>query len=86
MIQKTRNFLAVTLIGLAMLVPMIEPVIGLSEGLARKCHQLTLAAYPRPKNYTVYQAGDSKTARLRQAFYQDCIAKGGELKGDDVKN
>jgi hypothetical protein len=83
MLMAKMNISTIGLMAWVMLALTTQPAIGLSEALARKCLQLTLAAYPRPKNYT---AGDARTARLRQAFYQNCIAKGGEVKSDDVNN
>jgi hypothetical protein len=64
------------LFSVAALAPMTEPAAALSEAVARKCHQLALKTYPRPRTYAAYKGGDPAAARMRQAFYKDCVSRG----------
>jgi hypothetical protein len=70
----------VVLIVVGMSVPATKPSVALNEAVARKCHQLVLKTFPRPKNYAAYKGGDPKAARLRQDWYKRCIAKDGQIE------
>jgi hypothetical protein len=59
-------------------VVWVSPAAALSEALARKCHALTMQEYPRPK-WVAYKPGNPAMARLREAYYRDCLAKDGNI-------
>jgi hypothetical protein len=62
--------------GLALAVGLAAgPAEALSLTVAKKCHALTMQEYPRPRDYAAYKPGNPGTARLREAYYRDCVAK-----------
>ena len=70
-------FGAVT-VGLGVASPA-GPASALSLELAKKCLQLTMDKYPRPRGYAAYKPGHAGTARAREEFYRNCIAKEGNI-------
>jgi hypothetical protein len=53
------------------------PAAALSVVVAKKCLELTMKEYPRPKGYAAYKAGHAGTAKAREDYYRQCVAKEG---------
>jgi hypothetical protein len=53
------------------------PALALSATLARKCLELTMKEYPRPKGYAAYKPGHPGTAKAREEYYRNCLAQDG---------
>jgi hypothetical protein len=74
-INGLRGLIALSLV---VLLPA-KPTFGLSEVVARKCLEMTLKAFPRPREWRPYKPGNRVTALARQAYYRDCVAKDGKI-------
>jgi hypothetical protein len=55
------------------------PATALSLAVAKKCLELTRKEYPRPKGYAAYKPGDPGTAKAREQYYRNCVAKEGSI-------
>jgi hypothetical protein len=55
------------------------PAKALSLAVAKKCLELTMKEYPRPKSYAAYKPGHTGTAKAREDYYRNCVAKEGNI-------
>lgn len=60
------------------------PALAIELAVAKKCLALTMKEYPRPKDYAAYKPGNPATARAREAYYRDCVAKDGNIAAANV--
>ena len=53
--------------------------MAISLVVAKKCLELTMKEYPRPKGYAAYKPGHPGTAKAREEYYRQCVANDGNL-------
>jgi hypothetical protein len=57
----------------------LQPAMAISREVAKKCLELTMKEYPRPRGYVAYKPGDPGTAKAREDYYRNCVAKDGNI-------
>jgi hypothetical protein len=58
---------------------LARPAGAIELAVAKKCLALTMEEYPRPKGYAAYKPGHPGTAKAREVYYRDCVAKDGNV-------
>jgi hypothetical protein len=57
------------------------PAGAISIDLAKKCRDMAVRAHPPP-----YPPGNKAYAQAEREFFADCVAKNGQMQGDDQRH
>ena len=79
-LRLRREKVWILILSVVLLLGAAEPSFPLSAELAKKCLQMTMEKYPRPKGYAAYKAGHAGTAKAREEYYRNCLAKDGKIE------
>jgi len=81
MTHSAKSIVMAAAVAAACSLSMIPSASAVSADLARKCRDLAIKAYP-----PAVAGSRSGTAEAERDFYRACVAKGGNIQTEPVKN